>query len=76
MSIELQEVATTEANWQLAGAELGTAQPKLVFKSCHRYYKILQHCTLYIISEYCTSFYNTVCHCIILYNIVHHCTTL
>ena len=31
MSIELQEVATTEANWQLAGAELGTAQPQLVF---------------------------------------------
>ena len=31
MSIELQEVATTEANWQLADAELGTAQPQLVF---------------------------------------------
>ena len=31
MSIELQEVATTEVNWQLADAELGTAQPKLVF---------------------------------------------
>ena len=76
MSIELQEVATTEANWQLADAELGTAQPQLVFKSCRRYSKILQHCTLYIIFKYCTSFYNTVCHCIILYNIVHHCTTL
>ena len=40
MSIELQEVATTEANWQLADAELGTAQPQLVFKSCLGYSKI------------------------------------
>ena len=56
MSIELQEAATTEASWQLAGAELGTAQSQLVFKvvlDILRFlYNILQHCTLYIIFKF------------------------